>query len=559
MADLITVLADNADESSGRGIRLIRDEHEVERIDYAQLYVEAGQVARGLQQCGVRPGDRVGIALPTTVDFARAFFGILAAGAVAVPLPPPLRFASLEIHLRRIALILRQSDIRVVLSNEPFGRLCEPVIGGPNGEFDIVAIEKIRAGEARYVPVDPDQPALVQYTSGTSTDPRGVVLSHANLLANVKAIGSGLGLTDDDVGVSWLPLFHDLGLIGQFLTPILHDLETVLMPPEEFLRDPGAWLRAISRYRASVATAPNSGYAHALRRTTPDQVAELDLSNWRLAINGAETIDGQTLRDFAHRFAPAGFRFEAFFPVYGLAEGALAVTFPALGTPARSTWVRRAALSEGIADYVAPGTPDARELVSVGVPVRGAEVRITDDEGAQLGDDTVGEIQIRGTSVMRGYESNEQASNAVVCAGGWVSTGDLGFRQHGELFIAGRKKEMIIAFGQNYYASDIESIAGTVAGIASHGVLATSMPAAESGEGLLVFVETKETDASARKELVGQVRLAISSALGLTPTEVVLVDRGRLPRTSSGKLRRYGTEALFRELAAVVKTGNRGE
>ncbi|WP_229700690.1 fatty acyl-AMP ligase [Streptomyces camponoticapitis] len=549
---LVDALAAVAARGSGHGMRLFRGDEEAERVTFGQLHAGAGELACGLLERGVVRGERVAIALPTSIDFARAFFGVLAAGAVPVPVPPPVRFASLDIHLKRIALVMRQSKVRVVLSDKVLGGLLEPTLGGAGGEFQILDVAMTRAPSAVYVDVAADDPALVQYTSGTSASPKGVVLTHANLLANVDAIAGGLGIDDTDVSCNWLPLFHDMGLIGAFLSPALNDAETYLLPPEDFLRDPGRWLRIISRYGVTATTAPNSGYLYALRRTPAERVPELDLSRWRFALNGAELIDPDTLRRFSAHFAPAGFRADAFLPVYGLAEGSLAVTFAPTGRAVRSTWVRREPLSRGRVE-TAPagaggeGTETGREIVSVGVPVANTEVRLVGEDGAELTDPSwVGEIQIRGDSVMRRYEDNEPATRATVRAGGWVSTGDLGFRQDGELFIAGRKKEVIIVFGQNYYASDIESVAGRITGVSNGAVLAAGMTFPD-GEGLVLVAETKESDAAAREELIARLRFAVSDSLGLTPRDIVLVRRGRLPRTSSGKLQRHGVEEVLAE------------
>ncbi|QKV96149.1 AMP-binding protein [Streptomyces sp. NA02950] len=546
--NLVQALAEVANRGTGHGLRLFRGDEEAERVTYGELYADAGRLACGLLERGVRQGERVAIALPTSIDFARAFFGVLAAGAVPVPLPPPVRFASLDIHLSRIALAMRQSKVRVVLSDSTLGRLMGPVLGGADGEFEVLDTALVRAAGTEYADVPDEAPGLVQYTSGTSQEPKGVVLSHANLLANVAAITKGLDVTDAEVCCNWLPLFHDMGLIGTLLTPVFNGAEALLLPPEDFLRDPGRWLRIISGYHGTATTAPNSGYLHALRKVPADKVHGLDLSRWRVALNGAEAIDPGMMRRFSEHFAPAGFHGSAFLPVYGLAEGSLAVTFAPLGRrSAKTIWVRREPLADGVVEPVSPeagDTASARELVSVGVPVANTEVRLVDDDGAVLsGEARVGEIQIRGDSVMRAYEADEAATRATVHAGGWVSTGDVALRRDGELFIVGRTKEMIIIFGQNYHASDIESVAGRVPGVANNAVLAMAVATAD-GEGLALVAETKEADPAVRAQLVGQLRHAVSDAIGISPHDVILVRRGTLPRTSSGKLQRYGTEAL---------------
>ncbi len=535
---LTSALEAVANRTSGHGIRLLRGERTTARLSFDQLYEEAGRIACGLLDRGVLPSQRVALALPSAIDFARAFFGVLAAGAVPVPVPPPFRFASLQIHMRRIEVILRQSQVRTVLTNKTLGDAMAAELGGTgSGPVSVLGVGELLAGSPIYNNVSPEHPALAQYTSGTVTEPKGVVLSHANLLANVDSISRALDCADTDVCCTWLPLFHDMGLIGAFLCAVLNDIELCMLPPEDFLRDPGRWVRMISNFRGSISPAPNSAYLQTMRRVPADMICNLDLSSWRLALTGAETVDAKVLREFSAHFAPAGFQATAFLPVYGLAEGSLAVTFPPIGRPVQSIWVRRDLLSEGSVVVTHEGAEFAREVVSVGTPVTNTEIRLVAESGTVVPDGaSVGEIEIRGDSVMRTYEGH-QHPNASPNKDGWVSTGDLGFQHDGELFIAGRKKEMIVVFGQNYYASDIESIAGGEPGVASHGVLAVGLPFAD-GEGLVLFVETRETEPEARDELVARVRFAVSNGLGVTPRDVILVRRGKLPRTSSGKLQR---------------------
>jgi acyl-CoA synthetase (AMP-forming)/AMP-acid ligase II len=342
-------------------------------------------------------------------------------------------------------------------------------------------------------------------------------------------------------------MFHDMGLIGTLFCAVLNDLETYVLPPEDFLKDPGTWLRMISRYGGTVAAAPSSGYLHALRKVPAEEVRRLDLSSWRVALNGAETVDAETMRRFAAHFAPAGFREEAFLPVYGLAEASLAVTFPPVGRGAKTAWVARKELGEGLGVVIPAGTESVREIVSVGTPVDGIEVRRVAEDGSVLAEqDRVGEIQIRGSSVMRGYEANEAATAAVLHPGGWVSTGDLGFHHDGELYVVGRTKEVIIIMGRNYYASDVETLVVQLPGVTAKGVHAGGLARPE-GEVLVIVVESNLSDPEERDELVSAVRLTVSGALGITPAHVLLTERGRLARTSSGKIQRHGIEDVYRE------------
>jgi acyl-CoA synthetase (AMP-forming)/AMP-acid ligase II len=376
-----------------------------------------------------------------------------------------------------------------------------------------------------------------------------VVLSHRNVLANVEAIRRGLALEPTDVGASWLPLFHDMGLVGTLLTPILVGCDCYLSAPEDFARDPLQWLRTISERRATLTVAPSTGYLHTLRRV-PEPPADLDLSSLRAALNGAETVNLGVMRAFLDRFAGYGLRPTVFLPVYGLAEGTLAVSFPPLGRPARAAWVDRGRLGEGRVELRAEGAASARPLVSVGTAVHGAQIRLVQPDGAELaGEDVVGEIEIRGPSVMTAYEDDPVATAKVVRAGGWVATGDLGFRHGGELYIAGRRKEMVVVLGQNYYASDVEAIVSALPALAGGAVLAASAPYPD-GEGLLLLVETRHRDEAVRAELAGQIRRAVAESIGISPQEIVFASRGRLPRTSSGKLLRRDVSGLRDQLTS---------
>jgi fatty-acyl-CoA synthase len=537
--NLIDGLKAVAERRSGRGVHILRRGREADALSFSDLYVEAGRLGRGLLARGVSPGDRVAVVAPTSLDFARAFFGVLAAGAVVVPLPPPTPFGSPRTYLRRTAMALRQSRVRVVLTNRTTGQLLEQALPAELESVSVLDVQGALASDAAFVDRAGSDAALVQYTSGTSGDPRGVVLSHANVAAGVSAIAEGTCLTDADIGCNWLPLFHDMGLVGSFLTPTMHDVETFLLPPEEFLWDPVGWVRSISRRRVTFTMAPDSGYRYLLQRTGHDVVGDLDLSSWRLAVNGAEPVDGRLQQAFTRHFADANLRDTVFLPAYGLAEATLAVTFPPLGRPTRKIKVRRELLGTGRCEPVADDTEPHRELVSVGRPVARTEIRVVDAHGDALGEGNVGEIQVRGGSVMARYERNPDATQEVVRPGGWIATGDLGVRYDGELFIVGRRKETIIVFGANHYASDVESVVRDIPGIKIYGVVAHELHG-EAGTSLGLVVETNDQRPATQSEMSQRIRQVMSADLGITPHRIVYVRRGKIPRTSSGKVRRHG-------------------
>jgi acyl-CoA synthetase (AMP-forming)/AMP-acid ligase II len=382
------------------------------------------------------------------------------------------------------------------------------------------------------VAVAPDDLALVQFSSGSTGDPRGVMLSHRNLLANVAAVLAVLQPDETDVNCSWLPLYHDMGLIGGLFMPLHCGRPVVLLSPQGFLLDPKRWLWAIHHHRATISTAPNFAYQLIAGRVDERELAGLDLSCWRLALCGAEPVMPETLAAFARKLAPHGFREEGLLPVYGLAEVALGALFPVPGQPFRRDGVDPAALeAHGRAE------PGGRVLSSVGRPLPGFDVRIADGEGRPLPERHVGEIQLQGPSVMLGY-LDDPAATARVLVDGWLRTGDLGYMAEGELFVVGRSKDLILKGGRNYAPQDLEKAAERVEGIRRGCVAAFGVPDPTTGtEAVVVVAETREP-ASAHAALAGAIKDMVHAAVGLRPDHVTLLPPGAVPKTSSGKLQR---------------------
>ncbi|HEY8978283.1 MAG TPA: AMP-binding protein [Streptomyces sp.] len=545
---LFAALGDVAARRSGRGLHVLRRGRDGDALSYADLFTEAGRVAAGLVTRGVEPGERVALVLPTSVDFARAFFGVLAAGAVAVPLPGPAPFGSSDAYLRRTAAALRRSRVRTVLTSAAVRPLLGPGLSDDAHAVDVLLVSEVTGTGTAHVARTASDPAVVQYTSGTSSEPRGVVLTHGNVAAGVDAIAHGTRLTVDDVGCTWLPLFHDMGLIGSFLTPLLHDVGIHLLTPEDYLRDPRQWIAAMGRLGATFTMAPDSGYRYALRRDTAPHEG-LDLSRWRIAVNGAEPVDRRLQDAFTARYAPAGLSPDVFLPAYGLAEATLAVALAPVGRPSKVLYADRDELGRG--RYVpAPSGGPCRELVGVGTPVLRTEVRLTGENGAPAAPGTVGAIEVRGASVTgAGYDRRPEESRRVLLPDGWLATGDLGLWHDGELYVVGRTKEVIIVFGANHWASDIEAVVRDTPGLPVHGVLAEQIWSDEGGR-LGLVVETARQDAASRLETTARIRAHVTSELGITPDTIEFVRRGGIARTSSGKaLRRNPLEASWRTAA----------
>ena len=376
-----------------------------------------------------------------------------------------------------------------------------------------------------------------------------MILTHANLLANIQAIIGGIHIQADDVAVSWLPLYHDMGLIGAWFVPIVTGIPLVVMSPLAFLSRPDRWLWAIHNHRGTISPAPNFAYELCVRKVADKDIEGLDLSSWRAATNGAEPVAAATLERFAARFTRYGFRREALMPVYGLAEACLGVSAPPLGSGFKVDRIERAALeSNGRAIPAKPEDKAPLEFVGAGKPMPGVEVRIVDKEKSEraLGERAEGQLQFRGASATSGYYRNPAATRELIHEGGWLDSGDLAYWADGEIYITGRAKDVIIKAGRNIYPHEVEEIAGRVSGVRTGCVVAFGAPDERTGtEKLIVAAEVR--DISAAKRISGEIAQSVSEAMGVPPDTVELLRPQSIPKTSSGKLRRSETRRLYLE------------
>jgi fatty-acyl-CoA synthase len=536
-------------EQAGRhpegGLRFVDRQERAVWYGWGEVRERAVAVAGGLAALGVAPGDRVALVFPTGIEFFDSFFGTLLAGAVPVPLYPPVRLGRMTEYLSRTARMIEVSGARLVLADSRVKRILGEAIAKASPPLGCRTVGEVPRGEAVPGRPGPADLALVQFSSGTTVDPKPVALSHRALVAQADILNGFFKDTPElrHSCVSWLPLYHDMGLIGCVLPAISRDASLTLLGPELFVARPALWLRALSRYRATISTAPNFAYSLCVSRVTDAEMEGADLSNWQTALNGAEPVAPSVLTAFCDRFARWGFRAEALTPVYGLSEAALAVTFSDLDRPFSIARFDREDLAR---EGTARETPEGREIVSVGRPVPGFSLRVVDEDGRDLPEGRVGRVWISGPSLMDGYLGHPEAT-ARALRDGWLDTGDLGFLRGGELFLTGRAKDVVILRGRNYAPDEIERAADGVPGVRSGCAVAASwLPEDAPGETLALFVEVARQATPEERETLPQAcREAVLAATGLSVDRVVTIAPGTIPRTSSGKLRRGETLRLY--------------
>ncbi len=519
------------------------------RLTYTELATRARAVARGLLAGDVTPGDRVALMLPTSIDYFIAFFGILYAGAVPVPIYPPMRLSQIEDHLLRQIGILRNAGACLLITM-PEGRR---VAGLLRAQVETLkAIESVANLEASPAPVNLPQPsnadsvALIQYTSGSTGDPKGVVLSHSNLLANIRAMGRVMEASSADVFVSWLPLYHDMGLIGAWLGCLHFAAPLYAMSPLSFLVRPESWLWAIHRFRATFSASPNFGFELCLDKVADVDLEGLDLSSLRMVANGAEPVSVQTLRRFIDRFGRYGFPAQAMAPVYGLAECSVGLAFPPLGRPPIIDRVNRDRLStDGVAEPARSDDPKPLEIVPCGQPLPGHEIRIVDEAGYEVGERREGRLEFRGPSATHGYFRNETKTRELF-RDGWLDSGDRAYMAGGDVYITGRIKDIIIRAGRHIYPQEVEDAVAEIPGIRKGCVAVFGITDRASGtERVVVLAETRETDPAVRAELQARAQEVAGDTAGTPPDEIVLAPPRTVPKTSSGKIRRSAAKELY--------------
>jgi 1-acyl-sn-glycerol-3-phosphate acyltransferase len=551
---LVEMLAWHAENHGQRQhVQFFEDGGNGEVLSYRALWDGAARVAAGLQHRGLEVGARVALMLPTGSDYFFAFCGVLLAGGVPVPIYPPVRRAQLEDHLRRQGRILANCQAAALITTDDALLVARLLTAAVASLGIVTTVQELSAHGTQFeraAPVGEDL-AFLQYTSGSTGDPKGVMLSHTNVLANIRADGQGLAVTPDDVFVSWLPLYHDMGLIGAWLGSLYHAVPLVLMSPLSFLARPQRWLWAIHRHRGTLSAAPNFAYELCVSRIADSDVEGLDLSSWRLTLNGAEAISPQTMAAFSRRYAAYGLRREAMLPVYGLAECAVGLTFTPLGRGAHVEVIDRERLArEGRAEIAPAGLPDeaTRSIVACGVPLARHEIRVVDDARRELPERHEGNVQFRGPSATRGYWGNSAETARLVGADGWLNSGDRGYLVGGELYLTGRVKDIIIRAGRNIYPAELEDAIGALDGIRKGHVAVFGSPDPGSGtERVVVLAETRKRTPESRAALETAIKELAADLIATPPEVVVLAPPNTVLRTSSGKVRRSACRALYEQ------------
>jgi fatty-acyl-CoA synthase len=514
---------------------------------YSELRADALTAARRFVALGIKPGDRVALVAETGVEFATAFFGAVYSGAWPVPLPLPTSFGGREAYVDQLAVQLKSCDPALLLyppELADFGKAAADQSGVVSRAWDM--LDEIEPAGDELPTAKPDDIAYLQYSSGSTRFPHGVAVTHHALLDNLRAHGVGLHVQDTDRVVSWLPWYHDMGLVGCFLSPIALQLSVDYLKTEDFARRPLAWLDMITRNPGtSLSYSPTFGYDICSRRMSSQTRAEdrFDLSRWRIAGNGADMIRPDVMQAFVDCFDAAGFKASAFCPSYGLAEATLAVSLMPPGEGIRLELVEENELSGG--------TPDDddrprryRAVVNCGKPVTGMEIEIRGPAGEVLPDRGIGKVYVRGASVMHSYFRDEESTRACLSDDGWLDTGDMGYMSSGYIFIVGRAKDMIIINGRNHWPQDIEWAVEQLPGFKSGDIAAFAITGPSGEETPAVLVHCRVSDAQERGRLRDEIRERVRAITGITPV-VELVPPRTLPRTSSGKLSRTKARNLY--------------
>jgi len=512
----------------------MNDRGEIEKMTYRDVLIEAGLVATGLQNLGLKAGDKAIIATQSNRETIRLLWGCFMAGIVPTILQPPMTFSGYNPAVVKLMNVFGQmSEPYVFLSEDmletgalPAGKVLHSSSLNCSGTF----VEPI---------VRPEDLAFIQFSSGSTGDPKGIMLTHNNLMVNMDAIRVGLSIKFPYECGNWMPLFHDMGLIGYHLVPVYCSVHQYQLETFDFIKNPGLWLELLSKMQVNITGCPNFGLALVVRYLgRKKEIPDWDFSRLKALLNGAEPISVQIMNDFTNLLKPYGFRTEAMMPVYGMAEATLAVTFTPLLTPPVVTAFNASLLDrENKAIRVEPNSSESRLLTGVGVALNDTEIRIVDHADQPIEDGLAGHIQLKGSGITQGYFQKPEATQAAFC-GDWLRTGDIGFFFEGNLYVSGRHKDIIFKNGRNYFANDLEIMACTIEEISYGKVCFGGTTSKETGhDKVIAFLAGSPGEKAI--ETFRQLRNLLRANLGITVDELIMVKSNEIPKTSSGKLQRY--------------------
>jgi len=529
-------------------------------LSYRALWDGAKGYAAHLARAGLQHGEMVAIMLPTCKEYLYSFYGVLLAGGVPVPLYPPARLTTIEDHMKRHVAILRSAGPAIMITipeAKPLAWLLRAQVESLKSILTPQDLNATPGGDFKPVHGKPGETGFLQYTSGSTGNPKGVVLSHANLMANVRAMGAAVSANPADVFVSWLPLYHDLGLIGANFASLVLGFPTVLMSPLAFLSRPASWLRAIHRHRGTMSGGPNFSFELCLRRIADEDIEGIDLSSWRFAFNAAEPVSPDTIVEFEKRFGKYGLPKNCLSPSYGLAESSVGVAITVPGTPWRADRLDRDRFTRTGEAVEAPASDPAPLIViGCGTPIPGHDIRVVDAAGMELPDRQEGHLQFRGPSSTSGYYRNPDATRNLFGSGDWVNTGDRAYLSQGTLFLTGREKDIIIRGGRNISPYELEQAVGDLAGVRRGCVAVFGSTDASTGtERVVVLAEMRDKDASRHDDLKRMINELAVGLVGAPADDIVLAPPGTVPKTSSGKIRRVAAREYYERGPTAVMGG----
>jgi len=547
---LIEALEYHVEKQPDRLSVFLYEEQKEVPITYKDLYQGALGYAARLAEAGLQPGQMVAIMLPTCKEYLYCFYGVMLAGGVPVPLYPPARLTTIEDHMSRHVGILKSAGATIMITIPEAKALAWLLRAQVESLRDVLVPADFTSEKSvSFTPVKgrSGHIGFLQYTSGSTGNPKGVVLTHENLLANVQAMGKAVSASHSDVFVSWLPLYHDMGLIGGCFATMFLGFPVVLMSPLAFLSRPSSWLRAIHRHRGTISGGPNFSYELCIRRISEQEMEGIDLSSWRFAFNGAEPVSPETIFSFESKFSKWGLRKNAISPVYGLAECTVGLSFTTPGEPWRmDTLDRETFTTTGEAVDAGPQDPAPLKIVGCGNVIAGHDVRVVDGAGLELPDRHEGALQFRGPSATTGYYRNPEATKTLFAGGGWLNTGDRAYLADGMIYLSGREKDIIIRGGRNISPYELEEAVGDLPGI-RRGCVAVfgSMDRASGTERVVVLAETRETSPGTHEELRKRINQLAVSLIAAPADDIVLAPPATVPKTSSGKIRRVAAREYY--------------